>query len=90
MTLMNLSLVALLLALSCPLPFVETMPEDDAVVEQSAGSKAAARIAPLRKPRRKSDVQVPLLRRPLTELSAVPAQDPAAWTPRRLSRPPPL
>jgi hypothetical protein len=91
MTAMKLSLVGILLALSCPVPYVEAMPEDDAIFELSQVSRAKARLAPLRHPGQKPEVIVRHLR-PSTAVpaSAAPFQDPAGWTPRRLSRPPPL
>ena len=87
---MNFGLIGILLALAIPVPCTEALIEDD-VVYEIAPSKSVARPAIRRKPAEPPPASVTALR------PSIPDRDPSpsphagiGWSPRLLSRPPPL
>ena len=83
---MHLTLIGLLLALALPVPFAEGSEEDSVLVELCQLSKAASRAG---RPARRAEpvVASTSLATPSRE---APVREVEDWTPRRLSRPPPL
>ncbi len=84
---MHFSLIGLLLALSLPVPFADGSEEDSVLVELCQLSKTAPRAA---RPARRDAGPIAV-----AALLAAPSQEAPLrkfedWTPRLLSRPPPL
>jgi hypothetical protein len=87
---MKLALLSVLLAFAAPVPFAEATAglEEEIVAESARASKSAsARRIPVLKLARQAVASHP----PARALDAsLPPREPAVWTPRLFSRPPPL
>ena len=83
---MHLTLIGLLLALALPVPFAEGTEEDSVLVELCQLAKTTSRTA---RPARRAEPIVASTS-PAAPSGEAPVREGEDWTPRRLSRPPPL